>query len=94
MFEVDEGFTVPAGGQFVFEPGGPHVMLLGIDAASFPDEVEVTFELSEGDPITFTAPVEEIGDAMGGMEMEEGDMSDMDHSDDDMEMDDMEMDEG
>ena len=79
MFEVEGGFTVPAGGEFVLEPGGPHVMLIDIDPATYPDEVEVTFTLSEGGPLTFTAPVEAIGDAMdddsemdGDMEMDEG----------------------
>lgn len=75
MFHVEEGFTVPAGGEFVFEPGGPHVMLFDIDPATYPDEVEVTFNLSEGGPLTFTAPVEAIGDAM---EMDDTDeMDDM-----------------
>lgn len=87
MFEVEDGFTIPAGGEFVFEPGGPHVMLIDIDPADFPDEVEVTFELSDGDPVTFTAPVEEIGDAMGGMEMDDDSMDEMEDGE-------MEMDEG
>lgn len=80
MAEVPEGFTVSGGSEFVFEPGGPHIMLLGIDPASFPsDEVDVTITLSDGDPISFTAPIEQIGDAMDAMdddtmdEMEESD---------------------
>jgi copper(I)-binding protein len=81
---ADEGFTVPAGGEFVFEPGGPHIMLLGIDPAEFPtDEVDVTLTLSEGDPISFTAPIEEIGDAMDEMEMDhmdDGSMDEMEES--------------
>ncbi|MFT4656897.1 MAG: copper(I)-binding protein [Ilumatobacter sp.] len=84
MAEVPEGFTVPAGGEFVFEPGGPHIMLLGIDPAEFPtDEVDVTLTLSEGDPISFTAPIEEIGDAMDEMEMDhmdDGSMDEMEES--------------
>ncbi|MFT6393022.1 MAG: copper(I)-binding protein [Ilumatobacter sp.] len=81
MAEVPEGFTVPAGGELVFEPGGPHISLLGIDPAEFPtNEVDVTLTLSEGDPISFTAPIEEIGDAMDEMEMDDGSMDEMEES--------------
>jgi copper(I)-binding protein len=77
MAEAPEGFTVPAGGEFVFEPGGPHIMLLDIDPADFPtDEVEVTFALSDGDPISFVAPIEEIGDDIE--EMDDDAMEEMD----------------
>ncbi|MFK8025499.1 MAG: copper chaperone PCu(A)C [Ilumatobacter sp.] len=88
MFEVEEGFSVPAGGEFVFEPGGPHIMLLDVDSATFPDdEFEVTLTLSEGDPITFIAPVEAIGDdAMSDMDEMDHSDDEMDHSDGDMEM--------
>lgn len=81
MQEVPEGFTVPAGGTFVFEPGGPHIMLLDIDPATYPDEVEITLEADNGESLTFTAEVRTVE---GGMDMDHDDM-------DDMEMDDMEM---
>ncbi|MEP1126071.1 MAG: copper chaperone PCu(A)C [Ilumatobacter sp.] len=78
MREVEEGYVVPAGGQFVFEPGGPHIMLLDIDSATFPtDQVEVTLEIEGDDPVSFSAPVRAIGDDMEGMD----DMEDTDHSD-------------
>lgn len=38
-----EGFTVPAKGQFLFEPGGPHVMVFDIDPDNYPQEFDVTF---------------------------------------------------
>jgi periplasmic copper chaperone A len=72
MVEREQGFVVPAGGEFVFEPGGPHVMILGIDAASYPDEVEVTLEFDAAEPLTFTAEVRAID---GDMDMDmDGDM--------------------
>ena len=78
MVEVDEGFVVPAGGEFTFEPGGPHMMLLGIDPATYPESVEITLSFDAGSPLTFAAEVRAAEDDM-----------DMDHSDmDDPDMDD------
>ncbi|MFV0523609.1 MAG: copper chaperone PCu(A)C [Acidimicrobiales bacterium] len=75
MVERPEGFVVPAGGEFRFEPGGPHVMLINVDPASYPDAVEVTLQLDVGDPLTFEAEVRDVsGDDTAGM-----DHSDMDH---------------
>ncbi|TVR24416.1 MAG: copper chaperone PCu(A)C [Ilumatobacter sp.] len=70
MVEREQGFVVPAGGEFVFEPGGPHVMFLDIDAASYPDEVEVTLEFDGAESLTFMAEVRAID---GGMGMGHGD---------------------
>lgn len=67
MVEREDGFVVPAGGTFVFEPGGPHVMFLDIDAASYPDEVEVTFEFDLAEPLTVMAEVRALE---GGMDMD------------------------
>lgn len=73
MREVDGGFVVPAGGEFVFESGGPHVMLFGIDPATYPtDVVSVTFEFDSADPVTVDAEVRALA---GGEEMDHGDMS-------------------
>ena len=78
MQQVDEGFVVPAGGEFVFEPGGPHVMLLGIDPASFPtDAVDVELTTDDGAVLAFDAEVRAIGGGMDDMDME-----DMDHGED------------
>lgn len=76
MQEREEGFVVPAGGEFVFEPGGPHVMMLGIDAATYPAEVEVTLEFDGADPLTFTAEVRAIDGGMSMGEMDHDDMGD------------------
>lgn len=78
MRERTDGFVVPAGGSFSFEPGGPHVMLWDIDPASYPSVVDVTFEFDRG-PSTFaSATVRQLDGAMD--DMEEMDHSEMDHS--------------
>jgi periplasmic copper chaperone A len=78
MVEREDGFVVPAGGTFVFEPGGPHVMFLDIDAASYPDEVEVTFEFDLAEPLTVMAEVRALE---GGMDMDHDHGDHGDHSD-------------
>ena len=83
MSEAPNGFVVPAGGRFLFEPGGPHVMLFDIDPATYPtDAVDVTFTFDSGDPTFATAEVRAVGGG-GGMD----DMDDMEMDDDGMERD-------
>ena len=109
MQEKEGGYEIAAGQTFVFEPGGPHIMLLDIDAATYPETVDVTLSFDNDVTIEFVADVREIGDdAMemdgtedgemedgdGMVEMEDGEeMEDGDHSDDDS-MEDGEMEEG
>ncbi len=81
MQEREDGFVIAAGATFMLEPGGPHIMMLDIDAADFVDSVDVTMIFDDGTELTVTAPVRSI------------DGMDMDHSGDDMDMDD-EMDDG
>lgn len=77
MRERNDGFVVPAGGSFTFEPGGPHVMVWDIDPATYPSVVDVTFEFDRG-PSTFaSATVRPIG---GMADMEDMDHADMDHA--------------
>lgn len=85
MREREAGFVVPAGGTFTFEPGGPHVMLLGIDADTYPtDAVDVTFTFDAGDPTFVTAEVRKIeGDAMDDMDHDDHGGDDMDSMEDD-----------
>ncbi|MFW2381208.1 MAG: copper chaperone PCu(A)C [Acidimicrobiales bacterium] len=77
MQEKEDGFVVPAGGSFTFEPGGPHIMFLEIDPASYPsDSVSVMITTDGGETLTFDAEVR----AIAGGEM--GNMEDVDHSED------------
>lgn len=77
MQEREDGFAIPAGGELALEPGGSHVMIFDIDAATYPNPVEVTLEFDDGSTLDVSAEVRPIGDA--GMDM---DHSDMDMDDD------------
>ncbi len=74
MQEREGGYEIAAGETFIFEPGGPHIMLLDIDAATYPKNVDVTLSFDNDVTIEFVAEVREIGDDamdMGGMDMDE-----------------------
>jgi periplasmic copper chaperone A len=64
MQQKEGGFVVPAGGEFTFESGGPHIMLFDIDPATYPTSVDVTLTFDSGDPILFTAEVRAIDESM------------------------------
>ena len=74
MQERDDGFVIAAGATFELEPGGPHIMMLGVDPADFVGEIDVTMIFDDGTELTVTAPVR----SLDGMDM------DMDDMDDDM----------
>jgi copper(I)-binding protein len=77
MSEKEGGYVIPAGESFTFEPGGPHMMLLGIDVATYPDMVDVTLEFDTGATLDFTAEVRMIGaDDMADVDMDEMEMDD------------------
>lgn len=86
MQERDGGYEIAAGASFTFEPGGPHIMLLDIDAAAYPDNVDVELEFDNGERLAFTAEVRALD-----MDMDE---MDMDMDDGDMNMDEMDMEDG
>ena len=64
MRQVEGGFTIPAEGSIDLEPGGDHLMLMGLTG---PVEagVEVSFTLTFGDDSTmsFTAPAKDYSGA-------------------------------
>jgi copper(I)-binding protein len=70
MSEKEGGYTIEAGASFTFEPGGAHIMMLGIDAATYPEMVDVTLAFDNGSTLDFTAEVRAIGDD-DEMEMED-----------------------
>ena len=80
MQQKEGGFVVAAGGEFVFESGGPHIMLFDIDPATYPTSLVVTLTFDSGDPIVFTAEVRAIDESMEmSMDMS-GDSSGMESS--------------
>lgn len=60
MSEKEGGYTIGAGETFVFEPGGPHIMLFDVDAATYPDTIDMTLEFDNGETLDFTAEVRAI----------------------------------
>ena len=64
MRPVEGGIPVPAGGEAVLEPGGHHVMLMGLNGPLFEGEtiqLDLTFEKAGG----VTIDVEVLGVAAG-----------------------------
>jgi len=60
MRQVD-GYDIPAGETFVLEPGGPHLMLFGLDTnleAGNTAEMLFTFENADGESVTLNYPAE------------------------------------
>lgn len=63
MAEVPGGFVVPAGDTFAFESGGPHIMLIDVDPATYPtDFLEVTLLIDGAEPISVQAEVRALID--------------------------------
>ena len=52
-------FEVPAGGSMALEPGGKHIMLIGVNEDLGPgDTIDVTLNFEQSDPITLKVEVE------------------------------------
>jgi hypothetical protein len=75
MRQVDGGFVIPAGGSLTLQPGGFHLMFMGITAPiKAGDDVSVTITLSDKSQQTFTAVAKDFtganesydGATMGG----------------------------
>ena len=69
MQERDDGFVIAAGATFELEPGGPHVMMLGIDPTDFVGEIDVTMIFDDGTELTVAAPIR----SLDGMDMDDMD---------------------
>jgi hypothetical protein len=61
---------VPAGGELVLEPGGFHVMLVGIDELQVGATIEITLVWENAGEMTIEAEVVEPSDTMDEMEDE------------------------
>jgi hypothetical protein len=81
MQPVDGGFTAPADDQLLLEPGGYHLMFMGLTGPiEAGDEVEITLTCADGATTSFTAPAkpftgaeeEYVGEGMDGMDTMEG----------------------
>ncbi|WP_062389125.1 copper chaperone PCu(A)C [Demequina iriomotensis] len=64
MQEKDGGFVVPAGESLVLEPGGLHLMLIGLpEAVVAGDAVDFRLELADGGTVAFTATAKDFDGA-------------------------------
>ncbi len=66
MAEKQGGFEIAAGESFTLEPGGPHVMMSGIDPAGFDGPIDLTF-VFDSTEVNTSAELRAIGDAMEDM---------------------------
>lgn len=67
MHRVRTGFRVPAGDAAVLEPGGRHVMLMGLTAPlAAGDEVTLVLTFAGGVTKTVVAPVKAFAEEKGG----------------------------
>ena len=80
MGEQEGGFEIAPGESLTLEPGGAHIMMLGIDPAEFTGPLDLTF-VFDTEQITTSAELREIGDAMDMDEMDEMDEMEMDDAD-------------
>ena len=64
MAETPDGFTIPAGGEYVLEPGANHLMLMGLTAPVLPgDQIDFSLELADGSTVDFTATAKDFSGA-------------------------------
>lgn len=73
MKEMADGFVVAAGGEFTLQPGGNHLMLMGLtNPIEAGTEVELTLEFEDGRTFSWIAPVRTY---QGANEVYQGDDS-------------------
>ncbi len=66
-----EQIVIPAGGNVKLQPGGNHVMLIGLKQIPMPgDSAELTLVFEDGSKITLSVPVRKLQMKMmkGGMD--------------------------
>lgn len=64
MKEKSGGFVIPAGGDFVLQPGGNHIMLMDLTAPlKAGEDTTFTLTFSDGSTTEFSAPVKDYSGA-------------------------------
>lgn len=64
MRPIDGVLTIPAGGSVMLQPGGLHLMFMGLtDKPKAGDEATISLDFENAGPLTMTIPVQKI---MGG----------------------------
>jgi copper(I)-binding protein len=58
MRKVEDGLPIPAGGSLALQPGGAHLMLIGLEEPLQPgDQVMLTLEFAKAAPLEVAVPV-------------------------------------
>ena len=74
MREVDDGIAINPGGHVSLQPGGYHVMLLGVEEIpEIGSTFEVVLDFERAGRMTVTVHVQEFGGDGGSMDHENGD---------------------
>ena len=74
MREVEDGIAIDPGGHVSLQPGGYHVMLLGVEEIpEIGSTFEVVLEFERAGRMTVTVHVQEFGGDGGSMDHESGD---------------------
>lgn len=64
MRPIEGGFVLPAGEDFILQPGGNHLMMMDLTAPLHAgDEVPFTLTFADGSALTFTAVVKDYSGA-------------------------------
>ncbi|WP_104053019.1 MULTISPECIES: copper chaperone PCu(A)C [unclassified Arthrobacter] len=64
MQEIEGGFVVPAGGEYVLEPGANHLMLMGLtDDLLAGETLPITLELGDGSTLEMEATAKDFAGA-------------------------------
>lgn len=80
MREIEGGLEIPPGGSVSLEPGGKHIMLMGLAGPLMEgEEITLTFTFEKAGAIEVAAPVRSIGALMHGHEAMPHDPADMPH---------------
>lgn len=73
-----DGMDIPAGGETVLEPGGMHVMLIGVDGLAEGDTIDLTLSFDNAGDQDITAEIVPLGDEPDmDMSSESGEMDGM-----------------
>lgn len=82
MQEKKGGFTIPAGESLDFEPGGDHIMIMGLKKAIKPgEEISLDLVTADGETVGVTAVAKEYSGAQEEYAPGEAEGSSDDHSD-------------
>ena len=73
MREIEGGFVVPAGSEYLLEPGASHLMLMGLTAGLLAgDTVTITLELADGSTLDVDAVAKDFAGANESYGAEDG----------------------